>query len=464
MRIFNTLSRKIEDFRPMGKEVKVYACGPTVYHYAHIGNLRTYIFEDVLRRSLLFNGFKVKHVMNITDCGHLTSDADEGEDKMAKGAAREGKTVWEIAKFYENAFFSDCAALNIQKPEIKCKATEHIPEMIELIQKIEKNGYTYVSEGNVYFDVTKFSDYGKLSRMKIEGQEAGARVAVDEAKKNKLDFVLWFTKSKFGNQDMQWDSPWGRGFPGWHIECSAMSIKYLGEQFDIHCGGIDHIPIHHTNEIAQSEAATGKKPWVKYWMHGEFLVMDKEKMSKASGEFLRMQLLIDKGYDPIVYRYFCIGAHYRQQLRFSWEGLDGARNAFNRLKEKVLELRESKDDAEGDLVKTTEYEKEFENAVTDDLNMPTALSVMWSVVRDEDISSSEKLGLLFKFDNVLGLGIEGWKRESVEISDEVKRLLELRENARRNKLWKESDELRDRIKSLGFLVMDGADGQMVKRI
>lgn len=404
--------------------------------------------------------------MNITDVGHLTSDADEGEDKMAKGAAREGKTVWEVAKFYEEEFFRDTMSLGILKPDVVCRATDHIKEMIELVKRIEKNGYTYTSGGNVYFDTSKFSSYYELSGNKPDEDAAKARVEEDSAKKNKADFVLWFTQSKFGNQDMQWDSPWGRGFPGWHLECSAMSMKYLGEQFDIHCGGVDHIPIHHTNEIAQSEAATGKKPWVKYWVHNEFLVMDKEKMSKSSGDFMRMQTILDKGYEPTVYRYFCLGAQYRQQLRFSWEGMDGARNALSRLKENVLTLKEQMlgNETPGQRGKTEEYVSEFKDSINDDLNTSSALAVMWSVVRDEELTAGERLELLYKFDSVLGLGIEGWEREKVDVPSDVMKLVDEREKSRRKKDWAKSDELRDRIAKAGFAVRDTPEGQKLTRV
>jgi cysteinyl-tRNA synthetase len=466
LRIYNTFSRKMEDFKPViAGKVGMYCCGPTVYNYAHIGNLRSYIFEDVLRRVLLYDGFKLTHVMNITDVGHLTSDADSGEDKMLKGAQREGKTVWEIAKFYTDAFMKDTSMLNIQKPDVICKATDHIKEMIALIQRMEKNGYTYAAGGNVYFDVSKFPEYGKLARINLEEQKAGARVDVDENKKSPFDFALWFTKSKFSDQEMKWPSPWGVGYPGWHIECSAMSMKYLGEQFDIHCGGIDHIPIHHTNEIAQSEAATGKKPWVKYWMHGEFLVMDKGKMSKSAGGFLTLQTLLEKGYDPLVYRYFCLGAHYRQQLTFSFEGLDGAKNTFNRLREKVLEIKDAaaKRDPECE-EKEHDYASEFQKAIDDDLNTPIVLSTMWSVIRDEEISDREKLRLLLDFDKVLGLGMASWKRETVKVPAAVQKLLDERAEARKNKQWKASDEIRDKIKQLGYEVSDTPEGQKVKKL
>lgn len=469
LRLFNTLTRKKEEFKPISEgKAGMYCCGPTVYNYAHIGNLRAYVFQDVLRRVLEANAHSVKHVMNVTDVGHLTSDADEGEDKMVKGAKREGKTVWEIAKFYEEAFFSDADSLGILRPTVVCRATEHINEMIDLIKKIEANGYTYQSGGNLYFDTSRFDNYYELAGHKPGEEETESRVEEDTAKKNKADFVLWFTQSKFGNQDMQWDSPWGRGFPGWHVECSAMSIKYLGEQIDIHCGGIDHIPVHHTNEIAQSEAATGKHPWVKYWLHNEFLVLEKDKMAKSGEGFITLKTVTDRGYDPRVYRYLCLGAHYRQQLKFNWDGMDGARNTFNRLREKVLELKDLHETANTEETdyqesKTEEYMDGFMAAVNDDINTPQALAVMWSVLRDEEIDGREKLALLYRFDEVLGLGLKGWEREKIEVPDDVQKLVDEREKARADKDWKLSDSLRDRIKEKGFAIKDTPEGPVMEK-
>ena len=341
LKLFNTMGKSLQEFKPIKEGfVGFYGCGPTVYNYAHIGNLRAYVFLDILDRTLTFLGYKIKHVMNITDIGHLTGDADDGEDKMLKTAQERHQSVMEIAQFYTDAFIKDIDRLNIRHPDVICRATEHVQEMIELIKKIEANGHTYMAGGNLYYDTTTFADYGKLANLNLEELKAGAgNRGLDENKRNPTDFVLWFTKSKFENQALTWDSPWGRGYPGWHIECSAMSMKYLGEQFDIHTGGIDHIPVHHTNEIAQSEGATGKK-WVNYWLHNEFLVEKNGKMSKSSGEFLTLQRLIDKGYEALDYRYFLLGAHYRSQVMFSWEAMDSAKNGrkalVNRAK-KVLE-------------------------------------------------------------------------------------------------------------------------------
>ena len=347
LRLYNTMGRRLEEFIPIhpGK-VGFYGCGPTVYNYAHIGNLRAYVFLDILDKTLSFLGYDITHVMNITDIGHLSGDDDDGEDKMLKTAQQRGQSVLEIADFYTKAFFNDIDRLHIRHPDIICKATDHVQDMIDLIRRIEANGHTYLSGGNLYFDVSTFPDYGKLACLNLDELKAGARTGIDQNKRNPWDFVLWFTKSKFENQALVWDSPWGRGYPGWHVECSAMSMKYLGEQIDIHTGGIDHIPIHHTNEIAQSEGATGKK-WVNYWLHNEFLVIAKDtdsnnnstdKMSKSSGNFLTLQSLIDKGYDALDYRFFLLGAHYRSQIAFSWTAMEGAKNARKALNQRISKI------------------------------------------------------------------------------------------------------------------------------
>jgi cysteinyl-tRNA synthetase len=466
IRLYNTLTRAKEPITPLdGKTVKLYTCGPTVYHYAHIGNLRTYIFEDILTRTLR-KQFPVLHVMNITDVGHLTSDSDEGEDKMEKGAAREGKSVWDVAKFYTDAFQKDIALLGIRSPDIWCKATDHIKEQIQQIQQLERNGFTYVIEDGVYFDTAKLDDYGKLAKLDIEGLKAGARIEMAEGKRNPTDFALWkFSPKTDAKRAMEWDSPWGVGFPGWHIECSAMSMKYLGEQFDIHCGGIDHINVHHTNEIAQAEGATGKKPWVTVWMHGEFLVMDKGKMSKSSGDFLTLQVLIDKGYDPLVYRYFCLTASYRQQLSFSFEALDTAKSGYQSLKNKVRDLHERRaegndaphPDAHG---KTHALREQFLDAINDDLNMPQALAATWAVLRDDTLTNSQKLALAEEFDTVLGLALLDLHEE---IPAEILTLAKERDQARAAKDWAASDRLRDAIKAQGFIVEDSKDGTRVRK-
>jgi cysteinyl-tRNA synthetase len=487
LNLYNTLSKKKELFKPLNPaNIGMYTCGPTVYNYAHIGNLRTYIFEDLLKRALFFNGFKVKHVMNITDVGHLTSDADTGEDKMLKGALREKKTVWEIAEFYTKAFQADLKRLNILEPTLWCKATEHIKEQIELIKRLEKKGFTYFAGGNVYFDTSKVDDYGKLAKLDLE-KEGEARVEKDSQKRNPHDFVLWFTKSKFREQEMKWSSPWSKegGYPGWHIECSAMSMKYLGEQFDLHCGGIDHIPVHHTNEIAQSESATGKKPWVKYWLHGEFLVIPSgEKMAKSGENFLTLSVLEERGFSPLDYRYFCLGTHYRKPLMFSWEALEGARKARQRLAEKILEFKaeKEKDETKETEKKWTEknktksklaetnttlrekYSQQFRSQINDDLNLPQALATLWEVVKEEKLSTPEKYKLLLKFEALLGLELNKVQEEKVPpFPPEVLKLAEERELARQKKDWQKSDELREKIKALGYVIGDSKEGWKIMK-
>ena len=455
MKLYNTLFKKKEEFKPLGKEVGLYCCGPTVYHFAHIGNLRSYIFEDVLKRTLLFNEFKVNHVMNITDVGHLTSDSDTGEDKMLKGAKREKKTVYEVAEFYTQAFKEDLRKLNFILPNHFPKATEHIKEQIKLIQKLEKKGFTYIAGGNVYFDTSKLDDYGKLARLDLNA-ETKSRVEKDANKKNSHDFVLWFTKSKFKDQEMKWESPWGEGYPGWHIECSAMSTKYLGEQFDIHCGGIDHIPVHHTNEIAQSESATGKKPWVKYWLHNEFLVLSKgEKMAKSGDNFLTLSVLEEKGYSALDYRYFCLGTHYRNPLMFSFEAMDSAKAGYKKLVDRVLELKSTGGKGSSD------YLEKFTLGINDDMNTAKGLAVMWEVLKDEKLSDKDKYATLLEFDTVLGLGFKDLEVEKIPAA--VKKLAEERLVARNAKDWAKSDELRDEISKLGYVVGDTKEGYELKK-
>ncbi len=443
--IYNTLSGKKEELIPIeAKKVRLYTCGPTVYNYAHIGNLRTYIFEDVLKRALEYTGYEVKHVMNITDVGHLESDGDSGEDKMALGASREKKTVWEIARFYEEAFLQDCERLKVKKPTVICRATEHIEDMIAFIKILEEKGFTYEANGNIYFSIDKFGDYNKLARLSMEELQAGNRVEIDHYKKNPLDFVLWFTNSKFTNQIMQWESPWGKGFPGWHVECSAMSIKYLGETIDIHCGGVDHIPVHHTNEIAQSECALGHK-WVNYWMHGEFLVLDNGKMSKSSGDFLTVSRLIEKGYSPLDYRYFCLQSRYRKQLVFSFESLKEAQKSLKKLKNKIKQVTDSITKIEEvNRNKIEPYIQRFEEQISDDLNIPNAFTVLSEVLKADDLNSSEKIHLIGDFEKVFALDL---LLEEVKVSniDEawINLLIIERNNARKNKDWARADEIRD---------------------
>jgi len=464
----------MEVFQPLrdGK-IGFYGCGPTVYNYAHIGNLRAYVTHDILVRALRRAGYEVTHVMNITDVGHLSDDADSGDDKMVRSAAERGKSVLEIAAMYTDVFFSDTGRLNILRPSVVCKATEHIADMVALIQRIADNGYTYSAGGNLYFDITKFPAYGELALLRLDDLKAGARTAVDEHKKNPHDFVLWFTKSKFENQALVWDSPWGRGYPGWHIECSAMSMKYLGEQFDIHAGGIDHIPIHHTNEIAQSEAATGKKPWVRYWLHNEFLVLDKGKMSKSAGGFLTLQKLVDEGYDPLDYRYFLLGGHYRSQLQFSWESLDGAKNARKSLTDKIRALAEKAGRAgegDGDGSRgTAEYVQAFNTALEDDLNTPRALAELWGLARDSAAEPQAALAAVFDMDEVLGLGLRSVLDEQKPPEDEafkreIEGIIAERAAAKQAKNFTEADRLRQNLKERGIVLEDGPGGTSWRRV
>jgi len=457
--LYNTLTRTKETFRPLrtGK-VGMYSCGPTVYSDAHIGNLRAFVFADTLKRVLTYNGFAVTHVMNITDVGHLTDDADAGEDKMEKGAKREGVSVWDIAKRYTDAFMRDIKALNIIEPTRWCKATDHIKEQIAQVEVLEKKGYTYETGDGIYFDTSKLDDYGKLARLKAVELQEGIRVDMG-GKKHKTDFALWKFSPKEKKRAMEWESPWGTGFPGWHIECSAMSSKYLGKQFDIHTGGIDLIPVHHTNEIAQSECAWGKKPWVKYWLHNEFLVNDKGKMAKSSGEFLTLNALTKKGYAALDYRYFLLTGNYRQQLQFSWEAMDSAKQSRERLMHIIDELREKEESSEGDV---KPYEQEFLEAINDDLNTPKALAVLWNVLRDKELGAKEKRTLTEEFDSVLGLKL--LEEEQPDIPQEITDLAEKREAARKKKDFTTSDKLRDEIAKRGYRIDDTKDGWKIKKV
>ena len=504
LKLYNTMGRRLEEFTPLTPGfVGFYGCGPTVYNYAHIGNLRAYVFLDTLDRTLTFLGYAKKHVMNITDVGHLSGDNDDGEDKMLRTAEEKHKSVMEVAQFYTDAFFHDIDSLNIIRPDVVCKATDHIPEMIELIKKIEANGHTYFAGGNLYYDVTTYPDYGKLAGINLEDLKAGARIEVDPNKKNPHDFVLWFTKSKFENHALTWDSPWGRGYPGWHIECSAMSMKYLGEQFDIHTGGIDHIPIHHTNEIAQSEGATGRK-WVNYWLHNEFLVVAKErgdeaasgasigesdgaeKMSKSHGNFLTLQSLIDKGYDALDYRFFLLGAHYRKQVFFSWSAMDSAKNARQALVQRIARLAKSSDDlvekkyAKGEASdvsglseKAAAHLAQFKKALENDLSSPMALSELQKAVKDSELSTLEAIELVNRMDSVIGLRlVESAKKlfdkqksvSHIDLhkddaeADEINALIAERSEAKKSKNFARADEIRNELASRGITIIDTPNG------
>ena len=456
---YNTLTRKKELFQPIDeKEVRIYSCGPTVYKDATIGNMRTNIFQDVLRRMLRYNGYKIKHVMNITDVGHLVSDGDEGEDKMLKSAREEHKTPLEIADYYTKLFFEDLESLNLERPEIICKATEHIKEMLEYVEKLVKNGYAYETSTAIYFDISKLDRYPILSNANLEDQKAGARVEVDKEKRNPHDFALWIKAPE--NHLMKWDSPWGPSYPGWHIECSAMGQKYLGEQFDIHTGGIDLVPTHHENEIAQSKGACGKIP-ANYWLHGEYLLIDGGKMSKSLGNVYLIKDIKNRGYDPLTYKLFTYSGHYRNKLNFTWEGIDSASKSLERLKQGYQTHKNSQEKIEQD--KIEEYKKRFNNAINDDLNMPLAMGIVWEVIRNEK-KSKQYADLLLDFDQVLGLKIDqATKKEEQNIPQEIMELIEERKEARQNKDWAKSDKLREIINEKGYDIKDTKDGMEVKK-
>lgn len=456
LKIYNTLTRKKEEFKPIDKdEVRIYSCGPTVYYFAHIGNLRAYLFMDNLRRILKYNGYKLKHAMNITDVGHLVSDADEGEDKMLKASRRENKNPFEIADFYTKAFLEDMKKLNIDMPGIICRATEHIKIMEEYVKQIIKNGYAYETENTIYFDTSKLDKYGVLSNRNIEEQKAGARVELDSEKRNPSDFALWIKAPE--NHLMKWDTFWGECYPGWHLECSAMSEKYLGEVFDIHTGGMDHIPVHHENEIAQGKGYCGKIP-AHYWMHVDFLQVNGGKMSKSLNNLYTLKDLEERGYLPEVYRMFNFSSHYKKPINFTFEAMDSAKVALNRLREGYKRHLEGKDEVEESIVK--EFEDRFLEAINDDLNMPQAMSVVWDLVKYEK-KSTLLAKILLKFDNVLGLNID--KEEKIDLPEEIMQIVEERKKARENKDWNKSDELRDKLVNLGYTVKDTPNGMIVSR-
>lgn len=461
MKLYNTLSRKIEEFIPYNKNnVTMYTCGPTVYHYAHIGNLRSYIFEDVLEKTLNYIGYNVKRAMNITDVGHLSSDSDTGEDKMLKGAKRENKTVLDIADFYTKAFFKDLEALNIKKPKIISKATDNVDEYIKIIKKLIEKEYAYISNGNVYFDISKVDDYYTLTNHKIDEMVVGARsgVEIDNNKKNQADFVLWFTKSKFDDQELKWDSPWGVGYPGWHIECSAISIKYLGECLDIHCGGVDNIFPHHTNEIAQSEAYLGHK-WCRYWCHGEHLNDSTGKMSKSKGEFLTLDLLKEKGYDPLVYRLFCLSSHYRKTLVFNYEIMDSIKNTYDKLKRKINVINNN---INGDIDNTNieKYKSRFKESLENDLNTSNALTTLYDVIKDDDLSNKEKILLIKDFDQVLSLNLfNNQKQEITEsLRTYIEDMIDKRNRAKKEKDYTLADQIRNELLKKGITLIDTREG------
>ncbi|PIY96794.1 MAG: cysteine--tRNA ligase [Candidatus Kerfeldbacteria bacterium CG_4_10_14_0_8_um_filter_42_10] len=452
---YNTLARKKEGFKPIKKGlVGLYTCGPTVYNYAHIGNLRTYVFEDVLRRTLEYNGLKVKHVMNITDVGHLTSDADTGEDKVEKEARKENKSAWDITDYYAGVFKKNLQELNIKPPAIWCKATDHIKEQIALVKKLEKKGFTYRTGDGIYFNTAKLKDYGKLARLDVRGLKAGARVALKDEKKNLTDFALWKFSPKDSKRQMEWDSPWGLGFPGWHLECSAMSTKYLGQPFDLHTGGVDHISVHHTNEIAQSEAANGKT-LANYWLHGEFLIIQDQKMAKSEQNFITLATLKNKGINPIAYRYLILTSHYRSKLNFSWKSLAAAESALKSIYHQVEQFDNPK-------VGCAELEQKFIKAINNDLDTPQAVAILWELLKSNYPTSAKKKTLL-EFDRVLGLGLDQIEKQKLSLPKAVSKLAQARENARKKQDFSRADSLRKEIEKLGFKVEDTKDGLTITK-
>ncbi len=462
LKIYNTLTRTKEVFRPVKEgQAGIYSCGPTVYKYAHIGNLRTYVFMDLLVRILRYGGYKVKSVMNITDVGHLLSDGDEGEDKMERSAREQKKTPREIADEITAVFFDDLKKLNIVRPTVTPKATDNIPEMIEIVKVLLEKGYGYEIDDGIYYDVSKFKNYGQLSGISLEDQKAGARVEVNSQKRNPADFALW--KKAEPNHIMQWESPWGMGYPGWHIECTAMSLKYLGTPFDIHTGGVDHIPIHHENEIAQGEAYTGHKN-TNYWMHSEFMLFDGGKMSKSLGNCYTVSELQEKGYSPMVFRYFCLNAQYRQKLNFTFAGMDSAKKSFERLQETLAKHRDSSASTDKDKLET--YKREFIEAISDDLNVPMALGVLWKLVKEP--KSHDVYELALEMDKVFGLSLDSLPEikpaTDDKPSDEAVAVATERLSARKAKNWAESDRLREVLKEMGYAVKDKPDGFELTKI
>lgn len=466
LKLFNTLSRKKEELKPLHKqEVGVYTCGPTVYDFAHIGNLRAYIFSDVLHRTIEYHGWKLKHVMNITDVGHLTGDRDMGADKIEQAASTTGKNAWELASVYTDAFLKDLSALNIRPVSKLVKASDHIADQIELIKVLENKGFTYRTRDGIYFDTSNLADYGKLAKLDLEGLREGARVEKNPEKKNPTDFALWkfsypngtpFDPAQGGaasRRQMEWDSPWGVGFPGWHIECSAMSRKYLGQPFDIHTGGVDHIPVHHTNEIAQSEAAF-EQPLANFWLHSEFITINGGRMGKSESNLITIDELINKGYQPLSYRYFVLQGHYRTKLNFTWEALDAAQNSLHNLYASVASAKQAK-------IGCAEFEKRFFAGIDDDLDTPKALAVMWEMLKT-DYPPESKLESLLKFDQILGLSIEStWQEMQKPLPGEIQKLVRQREEFRKTKDWEKADDWRKKIADLGFIVNDTENGPVL---
>lgn len=462
LHFYNTLTRHLDKFVPMHPgQAGLYSCGPTVYGYAHIGNLRTYIFVDLLKRALVYNGYQVKHVMNVTDVGHLTSDADNGEDKIQMAAGKEHKSAWEISRLYEEAFISDIAKLGILPPHVWCRATDHIKGQVDLVEKLEAKGFTYRTKDGIYYDTSKFKDYGRLAQQNLTELKPGARVDIGD-KKSPTDFALWKFSPQDKKRDMEWPSPWGMGFPGWHIECSAMSMEYLGETFDIHTGGIDHIPIHHTNEIAQSEPTTGKR-FVNYWMHANFLVLRKEKMAKSSGLVFTLKSLLDAGFEATAYRYLCLTVHYRSELEFSWESLHSAASALANLRSRIRDIKKNAGRDKTDANNVALFEDKFKEIIHSDLDIPRGLAFLWETLKNSVLSNSEKYALTMSMDRVFGLNLEAIPEEG-ELPDEVKKLINEREQARARKEWKKSDEIRAEIKGFGYQIKDTPEGTQCEEV
>lgn len=497
MKLYNTASRQIEEFVPIREEndsvlkadiienpsVGLYACGPTVYDFSHLGHLRKYVMDDVLVRTLRHVGYDVKYVRNITDVGHLTSDGDTGEDKLEKGSKKYGQSVWDIAERFTEHFHYSMDMMGNLRPDVTAKVTDHIPEQIALVKQLEEKGLAYEIEGDgIYFDTSKFPDYGKMARLDLKNLKEGARLDKVEGRRNPADFALWKFEREGENRQMSWESPWSkRGFPGWHIECSALGIKYLGEQFDVHTGGIDHIPVHHTNEIAQAEGATDKKPFVKYWVHHNFLQVEGEKMSKSLGNFFTIDDVLERGFDPMALRLLYLMSHYRSEQNFTWKNLEGVQKTWEKLKANILKMSDEVGDLDENFDFSSEaesFEQRFFEAMENDLKTPEAVAVMWEMMKS-DLSSQEKLELLLEFDEVLGLGFEkillsefddesesddDFDENEAELPQEVRDLLTLRQEARESKNWQRSDELRDEILELGYEVVDDRGGVVVKRV
>ena len=463
LQLYNTFTRTKERFVALeGRQVRMYTCGPTVYGQAHLGNMRSYVFADLVRRTIVWFGWDVKQVINITDVGHLTGDGDDGEDKMELAARTHEVSAWDIAEKWTRLFKADLEKLNVQEPALWCKATDHIPEQIELIQALEKKGFVYSTHDGIYFDTMKDPQYGALARLHLDAQKTQERIESAAHKRSAADFALWKRSPGEGvKRQMEWDSPWGVGFPGWHIECSAMSSKYLGVQFDIHTGGIDHVPVHHTNEIAQSENAFGVRPWVQFWMHNGWLMFDSGKMAKSSGGIVTVDDLAEMGIEPLAYRYFLLSAHYRQQMNYSQKAIEGAQSSYRRLVRHAIEVRDGEESRGVEHVEG--FRARFRDAMGDDLNSPQALAVVWEMLRSTDLGAREKWELLRDFDRILGLGLERAQLDVPDLDEDVKRLIEERERAREAKDWPRADEIRDALLEQGVVLEDKEGGTRWRR-